>query len=228
MGGGRQGWLTSAAAKMIKYILHSCSNSARLNMVSQCNIYVVQYSMLEMNRKEKNKVSKVGKMGSRAVRWQVLFNVRWQVSQAPAVGEWTSPQTCSETYGVVRAWGGSAKFSRLGDSNLLVDARYWFALRRKVARFDLEYLSHVGKIPLFLPLVRSAVQVNQHLGTGKWPHFCHHMALILLLTHISTLPQTSCNILREQLKRRSVVGPSYIQYRPYIKAYLLSATIWQM
>ena len=33
-------------------------------MVSQCNIYVVQYSMLEMNRKEKNKVSKVRKMGS--------------------------------------------------------------------------------------------------------------------------------------------------------------------
>ena len=184
--------------------------------------------MLEMNRKEKNKVSKVGKMGSRAVRWQVLFNVRWQVSQAPAVGEWTSPQTCSETYGVVRAWGGSAKFSRLGDSNLLVDVRYWFAEGRKVAGFDLEYLSHVGKIPLFLPLVRSAVQVNQHLGTGKWPHFCHHMALILLLTHISTLPQTSCNILREQLKRRSVVGPSYIQYHPYIKADLLSATIWQM
>ena len=92
MGGGRQGWLTSAAAKMIKFIFHSCSNSARLNMVSQCNIYVVQYSMLEMNRKEKNKVSKVGKMGSRAVRWQV--------SQAPAVGEWTSPQRCcSETYG---------------------------------------------------------------------------------------------------------------------------------
>ena len=53
--------------------------SARLNMVSRCNIYVVQYSMLEMNRKEKNKVSKVGKMGSRAVRGQV--------SQAPAVGE---------------------------------------------------------------------------------------------------------------------------------------------
>ena len=176
---------------------------------------------------EENKVRKVGKMGS-----PKLFgrSVKRRQSASEHLLKGAVKYMPANLLPPVNAWGGPGKFSRLVDFNLwlMPVCRYWSAEWGKVAGFDLEYLSHVGKIPFFLPLVRSALQVNQHLGTGKWPHFCHHMAAILLLTHISTLPQTSSHILREQLKRRNVAGPSYIQYGPYIKTDLLSATIWQI
>ena len=107
---------------------------------------------------------------------------------------------CSEIYGVGAFEGG---LSRLVDCDLWLmplSSRQKFAewgTWTKVPGFDLEYLSHGGKSPFFF-LVRSATQVNQHLGTGKWPgHFCHPMARILLLTRISNLPQMSYRILRE-------------------------------